>query len=468
VPLYSLGYVFSSYLWRMRRVGGTIAGFNVSYDLSRIASGWSSATKTGRRGSSFVNGFAFARTFRTAKGKDGRPMLGVDGDLRFRTVEAPFVRIRRDDRHHVRYDMHAANVLDLATLAFALCNENHTLSSACKVFGVEFGDRPGFHDGTITEANVAGCLHDVGKTSELLFALGREYDRHPIDLAPWRAQSGASLAKAYLRAFGVAPRSEVQPDFPKDYLGYAASAYFGGWVEARIVREPVPCIYLDAISMYPSVFTHLDLWFGHVTPEHLEPEELDPKHVEALFDELRADPERLLAPRVWPQLAFFALVEANGATLPARAEIPSPYLTREAAANPAAHRLVTVGPLDSTEPLWYAGPDLAGSAIAGAGRARVLRAWRLKPSGTQQTLRPVKFRGDDDIDPRTTNVFKRLIELRKRSSRDPRDDALRSTGYKVIANSGSYGISAQTTPEDIDPDAPAKGSPVSVWGAAAL
>lgn len=463
VPLYSLAYVFSSYIWQLRKKGGTFTCFNASYDLSRLASTWHAATKSGRRGAKFINGFEFFRTWPTAKDEDGKPMLGADGKLGSRTVEAPFVRIRRDDRHHVRYDMHAANVLDLATLAFALRNEGGTLQDTCSAFGVEFEDRPGFHDGTVTEENVAGCLHDVAKTGELLYALGREYDRHPIDLPPWRAQSGASLAKAYLRAFGVAPRSELQPDFSKDHLGYAASAYFGGWVEARIVREPVPCVYLDAVSMYPSSFTLLDCWFGHITPARLEPEELDPKKVQALLDKLHVEPRRLLKKSAWPQLAFFALVEPNGAILPARAEIPSPYLIAEAS-EPSSHRLVTVGPVESKVPLWYAGPDLAAAAIAGAAQPRVLRAWRLRASGMQSTLRSLKFRGDDEIDPTTTNVFQRLIELRKRESGDSLDNKLRATGYKVIANSGSYGIYAQTTPEDIDPDLPRDGMPVSVWG----
>ena len=168
------------------------------------------------------------------------------------------MRIRRDDRHHVRYDIAAANVLDLATLTHALTDQTYSLPYACEAFGIEFEDRPGEHDGTITEENVAGCLYDVAKTSKLLFAVGREYDRHPIDLPPWHAQSAASLAKAYLRAWGVVPRSIVQPDFSKEHQGYAAVAYFGGRVEARVVREPVPCTYIDAVSMYPTVFTLLN------------------------------------------------------------------------------------------------------------------------------------------------------------------------------------------------------------------
>ena len=91
--------------------------------------------------------------------------------------------------------MGAANVLDLATLTHTLTDRIYSLQGACQAFGVEFADRPGEHDGTITEENVAGCLYDVAKTSELLYAAGREYDRHPIDLPPWRAQSG-SLAGA--------------------------------------------------------------------------------------------------------------------------------------------------------------------------------------------------------------------------------------------------------------------------------
>jgi len=513
-------------------------------------------------------------------------MVGDDGKLRSRTVEAVFARIRRDDRHHVRYDMGAAKVLDLATLAHTLTDQIYSLPRACEAFGVEFPERPGEHDGTITPENVAGCLYDVAKTSELLFAAGREYDRHPIDLPPWRAQSGASLAKAYLRAFGVAPRSIVQPDFSKEHQGIAATTYFGGRVECRIIGN-VPCAYVDAVSMYPSVLELLNLWFDQVIPARLEPEELDPREIQALLDEFHADPRQLLDRRRWPQLAFFALVEPNGANLPSRPTIPSPFFSRSKAiaaealrifeeqsaaqaaywtalddcggkiisdmiferkgkrwqragefadiprgllaanrrrspigrvdgnidritqvirnntgdpdlttsdvleffasherpsieaarktaaaeipkddGDPASHRLVSIGPVTSEMPLWYAGPDLASAAIKGSGRPRILRAWRLRPEGVQETLRPVAFRGDerDLIDPRITNPFQRLPELRKRKSGNKLDADLRSDGYKVIANSGAYGVFVETTPEDIDPSASPRLTRVLVRG----
>ena len=279
------------------------------------------------------------------------------------------------------------------------------------------------------------------------------------------------------------PRSRLQPDFSKDRQGEAASAYFGGRVEARIVREPVPCAYIDAVSMYPTVFSLLDLWFGHITPARLEPEDLDPEEIQRLLDGLRANPKRLLDREFWPQLAFFAQVEPNGTMLPTRPDIPSPYLRRmvsheshnapkekddeltpESVSEVILHRLVSIGPVESQQPLWYAGPDLANAMISGAGQPRILRAWRLQTEGMQPTLETVRFRGEDEIDPRVVNPFQRLIELRKRKSGNDLDDELRSTGYKVIANSGAYGIFVETTPEDIDPDVTREARPMQVWG----
>ncbi len=133
---------------------------------------------------------------------------------------------------------------------------------------------------------------------------GAEFDRHPIIVPPWRAQSGASLAKGYIRAFGVAPRSVLQPDFSKEHQGIAASTYFGGRVECRIVGEPMPVMYIDAVSMYPAVFDLLDLWFTQVIPQRLEPVDIDPQEIEALLAALREKPtpvtrsRNVAAPRI--------------------------------------------------------------------------------------------------------------------------------------------------------------------------
>ena len=227
--------------------------------------------KTARPGSRYCNGVALTHAF----------TVYDEASEALRKAAPAFARIKRDDRHHVRYDVKNGRVLDLATLAFALTDTNHSVESACKAFGVPYEERPGKHTGIVSEVNVAGCLYDVTKTSELLWALAKEYERHPIALTPDAAQSGAAIAKSYLDAFGVQPRLRVQPSFEKRYLGYAAQCYFGGRVECRIVHTLVPCVYLDFASMYPTVFSLLNLWFDHVIPAELEPVEMDPAEAAA-------------------------------------------------------------------------------------------------------------------------------------------------------------------------------------------
>jgi hypothetical protein len=446
VRLVSLESVFQQYIWPLRNRGGTVVCFNAPYDLSRIAEGWHSATKTDRRGARYCNGVSLTHSFERYDDSTGVVELATPA----------FVRIKRDDRHHVRYDFKHGRVLDLATLAFALTDCNHTLQSACRAFGVAFDNRPGAHSGAITPENVAGCLYDVTKTSELTWALATEYERHPIALGPHKAQSGAAIAKAYLDAFGVQPRLRVQQLFPKSYLGFSAQAYFGGWVECRIVHTPLPCIYLDFTSMYPTVFALLNLWFDHVIPATLEPEEVDPREVEELLDAISREPSMLFNKSLWPRLAFFAQVDPNGAILPARVEVPTPYAK--------SLRNIVVGPVESSTPLWYAGPDLARAAIAGSRLPRVLRAWRLRPIGVQESLKSLDFRGEVRINPVTDDFFRVLIEQRKRETGDPLDDELRDSGFKVVANSGAYGDFAETNPIDIDPDEAPIPRPVCVYG----
>ena len=65
-----------------------------------------------------------------------------------------------------------------------------------------------------------------------------------------RAYSPATIGKAYLREMGVrSPAKRVDPEI----LGYGMSAYYGGRAECRIRRTPVPVVYCDFLSMYPTV-----------------------------------------------------------------------------------------------------------------------------------------------------------------------------------------------------------------------
>jgi hypothetical protein len=80
----------------------------------------------------------------------------------------------------------------------------------------------------------------------------------------------------------------------------------------------------------------------------------------------------------------------------------------------------------------------------------------LRPRGTQETLQRLALRGVDAFDPQRKDLFARFVELRRRKSSDALDDERRSTGYKVIANSGAYGVFAETNLIDVDTDEPGR------------
>ena len=63
---------------------------------------------------------------------------------------------------------------------------------------------------------------------------------------------------------GIRPILKRQRRFPREVLGYAMTAYYGGRAECRIRRVPVPVVSCDFLSMYPTVNTLMGLW-QHLT-----------------------------------------------------------------------------------------------------------------------------------------------------------------------------------------------------------
>ena len=445
LKLVKLEWLFQNGIWPARKHGWVIAGHNIVYDLSRIADSWEKATRTARLGARFCNGFALKHHFMT---KDG--------------LQTPvFCRIKRDDRHHVRFDMKNAVVIDTQSADFAYTDRNHSLKKACTAWGVPFEDRPGEHSGEITLDNVGGCLYDVRKTAALLWALDDEHKKYSHRPHLSMLPSGAALAKSDLDALGVRPRLELQPDFDKARMGEAAESYYGGWVEASI-GGVLPVVYLDFLSMFVSAHALLRLWWKHYTAARLVVEEIPPEEIAALLDPIRSDPDLLFDPATHDALDFFAYVRPNGATLPSRLVIPMKETLRRdrlsysesqlCEPDAAEDSVISIGPVVWEQPLWYAGPDLAHAAMKG-GRPEIVRAWRLRAEGGQlDSLAPLPFRETDLIDPRSDDFFVKLIELRVRETDDELDDKRRKTGYKVVALSGAYGTAAETNPIDIDPD----------------
>jgi hypothetical protein len=436
-------------LWPAIQADALILGFNLPFDLSRLAVGWGETRRRRKRGNGgmpspdvFTRGFSLTlweyQDKQTGAWREHsyRPRVKikhVDNKRAFIGLGPVRKRDRRDPHHGGRF-------LDLKTLAFALTNRGHSLKSACEAFGVEEGKAATEQHGVITPAYIAYARQDVRAYLRLLERLRTEFDHHPIDLLPDRAQSPASIAKAYQRAMGISPLLERQPTISRTVLGQTMSAYYGGRTECRIRRVPVPVVYVDFLAMYMTVQGLLDGW-RFVTAERIEAVDAMAE-VQAMLDGVTIGDG--FDPAMWPQLTFFAQIVPEGDVLPVRAAYVGPGCT------------IGVNPLEADRPLWYPGPDLVTSTLLTGKPPRVIQAFRLVPHGTLSTLQPTSLGGVLPIDPRSDDFFRFVIEERKRVKQakrqgEPVPEHL-DPFLKVLANSGGYGIFAELNRQELPAD----------------
>jgi hypothetical protein len=312
---------FFRYAYRDRCL---VVGFNLPFDLSRIACDFAAAR--GR----FAGGFSLGLwSYIDKKGREQsnhyRPRICIKHIDSKRALKGFTARNKpdRDDLipegsltgepepgHKFR-----GHLLDLRTLAFALTDIGYSLESACEAFGVEHGKQSVACHGIVTEEYIHYNRRDVLATSELAFKLLEEYAKHPIALQATKAYSPASIGKSYLRAMGIKPIPELQPEFPREYLGYAQSAFFGGRTSAHIRKVPVPVVHTDFLSMYPTVNSLMGLW-RFVTARTIKVVEHCQAEIETFLTGLTADD--LFRPETWKHLTAFVKVIPDGDILPTR------------------------------------------------------------------------------------------------------------------------------------------------------
>jgi hypothetical protein len=435
--------------WKLAYKGRVlVVGFNLPFDFGRLAVGWGIA-----RGDYYGGGFSLVLWDYAGDGvwrEDRyRPRLNVRTIDRKRALTG-FSKRRDPDRADLIPEGDLAgkpdpayvfpgHLLDLKTLAFALTNEAYSLEKACEVFGVAHGKHTVEEHGKVTPAYVDYARGDVLATAELLAKLLAEFGRHPLALAPTKAFSPASVGKAYLRAMGIRPVLERQPEFPPDVLGWAMVAYYGGKAECRIRRVAAPVVSLDFLSMYPTVNTLMGLW-GFLTAAEIRVEEA----TEATRDLLAAVTlEGCFDPAFWRDLPVLVLVDPDGDVLPVRARYGGGDAWQ-----------IGVNVLASGEPRWYTLADCVAATLLAGKAPRVLRAVRLVASEERQAgLVPTALRGTVAVDPTGDDFFRTVIEERKRLDGQPglsKEERDRLDLFlKVLANSTSYGVFAEMNRQDL-------------------
>jgi hypothetical protein len=406
--------------WESVRAGALIVGFNLPFDISRIAV---------RPTPAHEGGFSFVLSQLSKKGVANihRPRVRI-APLNGVAEKIELMGVRhKGEQHRWRRDC----FLDLHTLAFALTDKSHSLESAIEAFGSTIEKQK--HDPTrkISDTEIDYARQDVRATLGLLNALKREYELHPIGLSPCKAYSPASIGKAYLRAMGIEePFTKFSNIRPRIH-GIAMSAYFGGRAECHIRRWPVPVVPVDLTSEYPSVDALLGIW-NILTAQRLEIVDAT-KEVRRILKSVTL--EHLFQPSFWKKLNFYASLIPDWEVVPVRAV----YGTSGGTCN------IGLNELQWKQKLWLAGPDLV-SAVLNGHIPKVFRAFRIVPRGKQRGLKPIKLRGEILIDPRKEDFFTRVIEYRYQNKHNFHLEYF----LKILANSTSYGAYLELNPVKVE------------------
>lgn len=418
----------------------TIVGFNLPFDLSRLAIKQSSA-----RGKFMKGGF----TFKISEQKH-RPNLQIK-NLSGRAAFIQFVtRMGRFDTRGMRKRLQKAlprrgYFVDANTLAAALLSIPFSLASLADHLKTPTRKAQAEeHGGPLTKEYIQYAVQDVQVTWECYQALIAKFQTHNFrNTLPHQIYSEAGIGKAYLKELNLLPLRESQPDFPNELFGKIISTYYGGRSEIHYRREITRIAYCDFLSMYPTACTLMGLWQFMIAKGINWKNST--KETKVFLDQISfADLQR---PDTWRKLTTIVKVKPDDDLFPVRAEygrqetIGLNYLTRKA------------------PPLWFTLADCIASKLLTGKCPKIIEAISFEPMEPQEQLKSVDIAGNSDyrINPKTDDFFKRLIDLRNetkhRIKTAPAEEkaALESEqlALKIIANSTSYGILIEQNVEDL-------------------
>jgi hypothetical protein len=418
--------VFYPAAWESR---ATVVGFNLPFDISRLAIGVSEGRGRNLRGFSF-----YLAAGNAAKGyKERRHVPRVL--VKHVNSHAAFIHFGKAYQAAVGWD---GDFVDLRTLTFALTAAGHSLASGCAAFGLPGKADPGGH-GVITPEYVDYCRTDVEATFRLYQRCVVELAALDMPITASRAFSPASLAKAALAAQGIVPHRQRPTEIPAEVQGYFMSAFYGGRAECRIRHTEVPVSLLDFLSMYPTLFALMDIHRYSIAEQVGHEDATD--DVRALLADVTLD--GTFDPALWPELVGVALVEPDADILPVRAR----YDDRKPSWN------IGVNYLTSSTPLWYTIPDLIASTLLTGKPPKVLRAIRLTSKGRLPGLRPWTMPGGRVIDPHVDACWPAMIQHRQALLADealPAEVVKRIRMFlKITSNAGGYGIYAEHNRQDL-------------------
>ena len=419
----------------------TIIGFNLPFDISRLAINHGAA-----RGRIMKGGFSFQlsphRYWPNIQIKHLSSRVSL---IRF-TTRPGRIAGRGMRKRKIRLLPRPGYFVDVSTLAKALTSRSFNLAGLVEFLETEHRKlNTDEHGQAVTDNYLAYARYDVQVTWECYCKLLEKYSEHKLtQTAPHRIFSEASIGKAYFKEMNIRPWRELQPDFPDYLIGRIMSAYFGGRSEVHYRRIVSQVRYCDFLSMYPTVCTLMGLW-QFVIANGLKWRDSTAETRKLLKSTTLAD---LQNPNFWGMLTTLVQIEPDGDILPVRA-------------NYGGDRQSTIGlnHLHSKTPFWFTLADCIASKLLTGKAPKIRRAITFEPDGVQPELKAFEICGNPEyrIDPYTDDFYRRIIDLRSTvklqlKSADSFDrEMLESTQLtlKILANATSYGNFVELNVEDL-------------------
>ena len=420
----------------------TIIGFNLPFDLSRLAHRHGPA-----RGKTMRGGFTFQLSSNPWK-----PRVQV----KHLSARAAFIQFtkprRRFDTRGMRKRNHnvparRGSFIDVKTIASALTSRSFTLGGLAEFLETEHHKHStDEHGGPLTKAYIAYAIEDVRVTWECYRKLFDRFETYELKQSRLsQILSEASLGKACLREMGIQPWREMQPDFPDHLTGIIMSTYYGGRSEVHLRRVISQVLYCDFLSMYPSVCTLMNLW-RFVAAKGMQWRKRTEETSQFLQ---RVSLNDLQNPGIWNKLTSIVQVMPDDDIFPVRAKY-------------ADERQATIGlnHLTRTEPLWFTLADCIAAKLLTGKCVKVRRALTFEPLDPQDDLKPIVIMGNANysIDPSREDFYRRTIDLRSsveaKLKASMGSDAHRldseQNALKILANATSYGIFVELNVEELD------------------
>ena len=416
---------------------GSIVGFNLPFDISRIAIGHGEARKHMR------GGFSFPLTPNKYDPKVRVKHLSRRAALIDFAKPAIQTTGRSGRKRGEKVPHNRGYFCDIKTLAASLTSRSFSLGSLCEFLGTQTRKRvTDEHGGPITPDYLHYARADVQATWECYEALIAKYTEHGLDKPAHRILSEASIGKGYLDQMGIEPLLACQPDIDRSIFGKIMCGYYGGRAEVRIRREIREVIYADFKSMYPTVNSLMGLW-DFVIADGMSWHDTNAETQEFLN---RVTVSDLQMRDTWRSLRTIVRINPDGDVLPVRAKYDGKVNT------------IGLNYLSSDHSLWYTLADCVASKLLTGKTPTILEAITFKPGPPQKDLKPVDLFGNSayTVDPLKHDVFNRLIDLRDEVK--SRNDSIEKA-IKIIANATSYGIFIEIQRDD----AP-KPEPLNIYG----